>query len=105
MTNIGASLWPRPDLDGITGHTSDLACEVAAGWQAFVAISGSLLAGCPLSVVPDLKCTRLGYAAPAERPAECPSRDSFVNRGEGIRIDCCRMDASEWLIGAVALQT
>jgi len=70
-----------------------------------VAISGSLLAGCTLSVVPDLKCTRLGYAAPAERPAECPSRDSFVNRGEGIRIDCCRMDASEWLIGAVALQT
>jgi hypothetical protein len=55
--------------------------------------------------LPDLKCARLGHAAPAETRAECPSCDSLVNRGAGIRIECCRMAASEWPIGAVALQT
>jgi hypothetical protein len=57
-----------------------LRCEVAAGWQAFVAVSGSLLAGCTPSVLPDLKCARLGSAAPAEPPDDCPSRDALVNR-------------------------
>ena len=77
---------------------------MAAGWQTFVAVSQSFWLP-PRPVLPDLKCARLGHAAPAERRADCPSRDSLVNRCAGIRIDCCRMDASEWLIGAVALQT
>ena len=57
------------------------------------------------SVLPDLKCARLRHPAPAVSRADRPSRDSLVNRGEGIRIDCCRVDASGWLIDAVALQT
>jgi hypothetical protein len=78
--------------------------RLPAGWHTFVAFSAILLAA-PRPVLPDLKCTRLGHTAPAERRADCPSRDSLVNRRAGIRSDCCRMDASEWLIGALALQT
>jgi hypothetical protein len=98
-------LWRRPDLGKVTAHTSTRRGEVAAGWQTFVAVSGSPFWLPARPVLPDLKCARLGHAAPAERRADCPSCDSLVNRCAGIRIDCCRMAASEWLIGAVALQT
>src|SRR5918994_6989436 len=93
-----------PGLGGIVAHTSTLRSEVAAGWHTFVAVS-AVPSGCPPPRIAGSECAWLGHAAPAEKRADCPSPDLLVNRCASIRIDCCRMAASEWLIGAVALQT